>query len=248
MEIIGSGFLARHLAVLETDHPHVTALAAGVSRTIDVGQSAYQREAALLYETIDDCRRLDRTLLFFSTASASMYGGVGAPGREDGPVYPQSPYGHHKLALETVVRLSGVRHLILRLGHVLGPDQPAHQMLPILIGAVRSGRVEVHRGACRDLIDVADVVSAVDALLRADALDEVVNVASGVAVPAESIVDHLELRLGGPLERRFVDRSSRYEVSLDKLSELTRGKAGQPFPEDYYKGVIDACLESAPGS
>ncbi|MGB8940087.1 MAG: NAD-dependent epimerase/dehydratase family protein [Streptomyces sp.] len=245
MEIIGRGFLARNLASLGTRHPHVTALAAGVSRTGDVGQDPYQREAALLYETIERCRRLDRTLLFFSTASASMYGGAGAPGREDGPVYPQTPYGHHKLALETVVRLSGVRHLILRLSHVLGADQPAHQMLPILIGAVRSGRVEVHRGACRDVIDVADVVSVIDTLLLAGVHDQVVNVASGVAVPAERIIDHVAARIGGPLERRFVDRFSHYEVSLEKLSELTGGKAGQRFSKDYYKDVIDGCLNAA---
>ncbi|WDM17624.1 NAD-dependent epimerase/dehydratase family protein [Streptomyces lavenduligriseus] len=242
---MGRGFLARYLASLGTRHPHVTALAAGVSTTGDAGQAAYQREAQLLYDVIGRCRRQDRTLLFFSTASAGMYGGSGCQGREDGPVYPQSPYGHHKLALESVIRLSGTRYLIIRLSHVLGPHQPAHQMLPTLIRAVRAGRVDVHRGACRDVIDVSDAVSDVDTLLCAGVSDQVVNVASGVAVPAEHIIDHLEARLGGPLDRRFVDRPSRYEISLEKLSELTAGKAGQPYPADYYKTVIDNCLSTA---
>ncbi|WP_190016239.1 NAD-dependent epimerase/dehydratase family protein [Streptomyces lucensis] len=245
MEVIGRGFLARHLASLATRHPQVTALAAGVSTTGEVEQSAYQREAALLYDVIDACRRQGRTLLFFSTASAAMYGGSGGRGHEDGPVRPQSRYGHHKLSLENVVRLSGVRHLTVRLSHVLGPDQPAHQMLPTLVRAVRSGRVDVHRGACRDIIDVADMVSDVDTLLRAGVSGQVVNVASGIAVPAEHIIDHLQARLGGPLERRYLDRPSRYEVSLDKLFRLTSGAAGRKFPDDYYKKVIDNCLSCA---
>ncbi|WP_018681851.1 NAD-dependent epimerase/dehydratase family protein [Actinokineospora enzanensis] len=207
MEIVGNGFLARHLHIAFGDrHPEVTALAAGVTRTIDATAAEFDREAALVYDVTRRCRADGRTVVFFSTASDSMYGGIGATGAEDGPVFPTSAYGRHKLAMEAVLAASGARHLTLRLAHVLGVGQRPHQLLPALVGQVRAGRVTIFRHAHRDLVDVRDVVGALDGLLASDTRDTVVNVASGVLTPVERIVEGIERRLGTRVARRYVDR------------------------------------------
>lgn len=250
MQIIGNGFIAAHLQPFETAHPAVVALAAGVSSTSTMSDAEFDREARLLDDVLRQCRAARQKVVFFSTAAAAIYGAPGCPGLEDVPCLPQSPYGRHKLSLERRVAESGVDYLILRLGHVVGRGQPPHQLLPALVNQIRSGHVRVYRGARRDLIDVEDVVAALDGLLRRGVRGEVVNVASGVAVPVEDIVDHIERRLGVSALREYVDSgqaSSASHVSTAKLRRLVPTVAGRLATTDYYQAVVDRYVDSTLG-
>ncbi|WP_433281482.1 NAD-dependent epimerase/dehydratase family protein [Micromonospora sp. CA-244673] len=240
MEVVGRGFLGRGLARLADAYPDVTVLAAGVSSTRTAADDEYRRDRCRVAEVAGRCRRDGRLLVYLSSAAADVYGAPGCRGREDEPVTPRSAYGRHKVGLERLVRDSGVRHLIVRLGYVVGPGQPDHQLLPVLTRAVLAGQVDVFRGAYRDLIALDDVVRILDRLLDARVDGQVVNVASGRAVPVEDIIDHLERRLGVVAQRRFVDGHQRYQVSLAKLRRLVPDLAG--FGPHYYRDVIDRHL------
>lgn len=166
-------------------------------------------------------------------------------GHEDGPVFPSSSYGRHKLALETVVRSSGVGHLILRLGHVVGPHQRGHQFVPTLVQAVRSGSALVHKGATRDIIAAEDVVTLTDRLLGLGLAGETVNVVSGHAVPVESILDHIERRLDLRADRSEVDGfPAGCAPSGEKLRRLVPDLHDLAFDEDYFRRAIDSYLQS----
>ncbi len=225
MRIIGNGFLARNLAdAFGERYPAVTALAAGVSSTSVTSPEAFDREADVLYQAL----RERRMLLFFSTASFAMYGSTDTPVREAGPLYPPSVYGRHKLALESCVRLGGAPYLILRLSHLVGPYQRAHQLLPGMVSQVRAGAVTVYRGAHRDLLDVADLVRVVDRLLALGVRDEVLNVVSGVAQPVERIVDGIERRLDVTAQRTYVPAAvCRTLASTDRLRRLVPDVAAE---------------------
>ena len=242
MEIVGRGFLARNLRVLEGRHPDATVFAAGVSSTANTSLEDYAREAELCYQVIRRCRADRRRLVYLSTASASMYGD--GPSEEDGPVFPGSPFGRHKLALEAVLAASGVDFLVLRLSHAVGAHQRTHQLLPSLIRQIRAGSLTVHRGAGRDLIDVADVVTIVDGLLSRRIGREVFNVASGFPVTAEEIVALLEDRLGITADKTFVERPQRHDVSIAKLLSALPEAAGLGFGTGYPRTVIDRYLRS----
>jgi NDP-hexose 4-ketoreductase len=237
---MGNGFIARSLASVADRHPDTVAFAVGVSSAGASSVGGFAREAALLAASAENCRAEGRRLLFFSTCSAGMYDRAQGPGREDQPTVPANPYGAHKLALENLLRDSGSDYLVLRLGHLVGPGQPAHQLLPTLTRMVRSGLISVHRGADRDLIDVADVVRIIDLLLARDVRGETVNVASGTSVPVEAIVDQVERRLGVTAERVYLDGGSRHLVSTDKLKVLAPETAAFGFGPDYYRTVVDA--------
>src|SRR5262245_43227137 len=114
MEIVGNGFLARHLRRLAARHTGTVALAAGVSWTSGTSDEDFAREAKLVREVIARCAATGQRLLFFSTASSGMYPAERGPGREDAPVVPGNPYTAHKLLLEQQVRSSGADHLVLR--------------------------------------------------------------------------------------------------------------------------------------
>nr|UYO79779.1 BalB5 [Streptomyces sp.] len=243
--VVGRGFLAQRLAPVAERHPDTVILAAGVSLASTTSPEAFAREAALLDDTIEACRRSGRRLLFFSTASTGMYGGVAGVGREDIPVTPVTPYAAHKLALEERLRASGADHLVLRLSHVVGPGQPAHQLLPTLVRQMREGVVQVHLRASRDLIGVDDMVTAVDRLLGLDGLNgAVVNVASGAAVSVAAVVDHLERLLGLVCRREFHDTGSGCTVSVDRLRALVPETAAFGFGPLYYRRVLDAYAAS----
>src|SRR5215472_10432495 len=243
MEIIGRGFLARHLQPLAHRHPHAVALAAGVSSTRTTSPAEFAREEALVRAAAERCRTTGRRLLFFSTASAAVYGSGAGAGREGRPLVPANPYGAHKLALEEQLRGSGADYLVLRLGHLVGPGQPAHQLLPTLMRSVREGRVRVLKGADRDLIAVPDVVMIIDLLLARGVSRETVNVASGTAVPVDAIVGHLELLLGTVADREYEHGGARHRVSIDKLRRLVPETRELGFGPDYYRGVVESFVQ-----
>ncbi|GIG63119.1 NAD-dependent epimerase [Longispora fulva] len=245
MEIVGSGFLAKNLRSIAHLYPDTVVFAAGVSSGYGAAPEEFDRDAALVYETLDRCARTGRRIAYFSTSSAGMYGVRLAVCSEDGPVFPTSSYGRHKLAMESVIARSGVDHLILRLAYPVGPDQREHQFLPSLVGQIRRGSVRVRRGARRDIIHVDDVVALVDALLAGGASGETVNVASGTAMPVGDIVEYLEFRLGVSAGRQYEDVPAEPTVCIAKLRRLA-GLADQlGFGPEYYRDAIDRYLGTA---
>ncbi|MDH6213161.1 NAD-dependent epimerase/dehydratase family protein [Streptomyces pseudovenezuelae] len=242
MDIIGKGFIARHLWPLREAHPGVTVLAAGVPRQ-QLPDSEHEREAELVRDTVARCRNRGELLVFFSTAS--MYGGPGCRGREDDPVVPTTRYGRHKFALERVVRESGVDHLVLRLAYVLGPHGPDFRLVPALVSQVRAGRVRVHPGARRDLLHVADFVTLVDALLASGVRDETVNVASGDCVDVLDVVAHLKRRLALDAEEVVAgggESAFSHCPSVARLRALLPESAGSVFGPGYHRRALDRYL------
>ncbi|HEU5332997.1 MAG TPA: NAD-dependent epimerase/dehydratase family protein [Actinocrinis sp.] len=240
MEIVGRGFLARHLQPLAHRHPDAVALAAGVSSTHATSTADFAREEALVGAAAQRCRETGRRLLFFSTASAALYGPGSGAGREDQPAVPANPYGAHKLALEELLRASGADYLVLRLSHLVGPGQPAHHLLPTLMRCVQNGRVRVLKGAQRDLIAVADAVRIIDLLLTRGVTRETVNVASGCAVPVEAIIGQLELLLATTADRAYEPGGSGHRVCIDKLRALIPETRDFGFGAHYDRRVVES--------
>ncbi|MFH8404387.1 NAD-dependent epimerase/dehydratase family protein [Streptomyces sp. NPDC018019] len=244
MEIVGRGFIARYMAPVADRHPHVTLLAAGVSSTRTADPADYARETALVRAELARCRARGSTLVFLSSASSSLYGQPAEPAAEELDPHPRDAYGRHKLSLEEEVRTGAPDWLVLRLSHVVGPGQRAHQLLPSLVRQVRAGQVTLHRGAARDLVDVADVRTALEALLRQNIRNEVVNVASGFLCPVERIVAGLEARLGVTARKELVQaNASGAPISIRKLRRLL---ANWPFDfgADYPERLLERYTQS----
>lgn len=242
MEIIGRGYLAGGLMPIADAHPGVVAAAFGVSVATGASESDFARDAERLYDVMRRCAEQGKKLLFFSTASPAMYALPGEPGRESGPVCPSTAYGRHKLAMEAVLAASSIDYLALRVSHVVGPTQPAHQLLPSLVRQIRSGTVTLYRGARRDLIDATDVVHVVDRLLKLGVSRAVVNVATGRSVPIEEIVDHVEARLGIEATRQYVTTVTSQSVSTAELHRLVPEIALTTVDYFYYRRVLDKYL------
>lgn len=194
---------------------------------------------------LDRCAGSGERLLFFSTASTGMYGAAGR-GREDEPVVPGTPYGQHKRRLEQIIAESGVDHLVVRLAHVVGPEQPGHQLLPSLTTQVLAGEVLLHAGARRDIIDVVDVVRLLDRLPAAGVRGEVVNIATGWAVPVEQLIGRIEAILGCRARRTLVRTPPvNHLVCTAKLRCLVPEAAELGFGSHYFEAVLEQYLSAA---
>ncbi|MFR9727681.1 NAD-dependent epimerase/dehydratase family protein [Saccharopolyspora sp. MS10] len=244
MEVVGSGFLARHFAAHCGDrYPEVTVIAAGVSTTAAADPAAFAREAALVDEVLDRCRRSGRTAVFLSTSSAALYGSDGVPGTEDSPVTGRNAYGRHKLALERRCAESGARHLVLRLTHLVGAGQQPGQLLPTLVRGVLAGSVTVHPAAHRDLLDVRHVPPVLAELCSREVRGEVVNVASGVPIAVPDLVEALQRHLGVRAELHRVARPPQLtRVSLAKLHRLVPWFAELDFGPGYLDDLLTRYL------
>ncbi|MFI1169755.1 NAD-dependent epimerase/dehydratase family protein [Streptomyces sp. NPDC020801] len=241
MDIIGNGFIARHLRPLRDAHPGVTVLAAGVPRQL-LPESEHVRETLLVRETICRCLADGHRMVFFSTAS--MYGGPGCRGLEDDPVVASTRYGRHKRDLERIVQDSGVDHLILRLGYVLGPHSPEFRLVPALIRQITAGRVRVHPGARRDVLYVSDFVRIIDVLLGARVGNEIVNVASGDCVDVLRMIEHIEARLRLSAVRETLGESVSHCPSVRKLRAYLPSSAALTFAPGYHRIAIDHYLQA----
>lgn len=244
MEIVGRGFIAKNLEPIAADHPHAVVLAAGVSRTTATSRAEFARERRLVEEAARRCRDQGRLLVFLSTASSGMYG-IDSRGREDEPVRPRSPYAGHKVDLERLLPETGAEYLVLRLSHLVGPHQRSWQLLPSLVSQVRSGRVRIRPGAQRDLLEVGDMVRITDALLRSGTSKQIVNVASGISVPIERVVEHIEYRLGISALRDETDAERSSPIDIGKLRTLVPEVAAMGFGTSYYREVLDSYLGAA---
>ncbi|MEU0052661.1 NAD-dependent epimerase/dehydratase family protein [Streptomyces sp. NPDC006184] len=246
MEIIGDGFIARHLRPFAHRHPDTVVFAAGVSSAGSLSEDQFAREADLLYSVIRRCTADGRRLVYLSTSSAGMYGARGCRGREDEPVFPGSAYARHKLALEAVLAASRADHLVLRTTHLVGPGQRPHQLLPSLTEQIRGGSVVVHRGAYRDVLDVRDAIAFFDGLLAVAEPRQVINVASGTSVPVEEIVAHIERSLGTVAHKTYRHAAAAYTVSVERLARLQPDVHARVADPAYYRTVIDRYLGSPP--
>lgn len=131
-----------------------------------------------------------------AASSAAVYGaGHAGPIGEEASLTPYSPYGHHKLMMESLCRsygsAYGLRSVVARLFSVYGAGL-RKQLLWDLCSKLESGQSSVELGGCgeelRDWTDVRDVVRALAELPgRAEIRVPTFNLGSGVATSVRSV-------------------------------------------------------------
>lgn len=181
-----------HLAGPSSDGPHAIAEAASASTGL-----------------LDAALALPRKPLVIAVSSSAVYG-AGRRGRvltERDPLAPETMYGVAKVLQESLARRAATRGLpviVARLFNVMGPGQagarvPATFARGLLaLAAAKRPRVLSVRNveAGRDLVDVADVVSALKTIAARGVEGETYNVCTGRARRIGDLIDALVARAG----------------------------------------------------
>lgn len=217
-EVVGNGMLAQAFASAAETGPDAIICASGVPDSQCTDASAFRRERALLHDLAGRALARDAVLVYFS--GAPVYGRVSGLRVETSDAIPETPYGRHKLECENVVVDSGARHLVLRLPNVVGPGGHPGQLIPSLVDQALNGSVVVRIEATRDLLDVADLVAIVAALLSHGVNNEILNIASGVSTSAFRLVEVIAAVLRVSPSVLGADGGDRQEFCTAKVRAL----------------------------
>ncbi|RSK26238.1 UDP-glucose 4-epimerase GalE [Bacillus sp. HMF5848] len=153
----------------------------------------------------------DVNKIVFSSTAATYGEPKRVPIEETDDTTPTNPYGETKLAIEKMLKWSGIKHVVLRYfnvagahtEHDIGEDHdPETHLIPIVLQVALGQRdhisifgedYDTHDGTCiRDYIHVVDLVSAhllaIDRL-RADRDSAVYNLGNGNGFTVKEVID-----------------------------------------------------------
>jgi len=213
--IVGSGVVARAFAEARGLRGCVI-YAAGVSNSSCADESEYQRDRERLGEGL----RERGLFVYFSTCAA---------GSEQ-----TTPYVEHKRAMERLVK-ERRDYLICRLPVVAGKTPNPHTLLNYLYSRIaRSERFTLQTRAKRNIVDVADVATVVEWLIRDGLHNETVNIASPENLPVTDIVRAFERLCRKEAVATRVDAGDEYPIYTDRIAE-----APVDFSDDYLGRVLE---------
>jgi len=148
--------------------------------------------------------------------SSTEYGMHDRPLGPDTQCRPSSALGVTKLEacrkVSAEIRRGRLRGCVLRIFHAYGAGEPAGRLVPRALHAARSGDPLplTPPGAGHDLIDVADVVSAILACIDTGlTVAQPIDVCTGTCILNEAVADIVEAETGQPIDRRVGGFASR---------------------------------------
>jgi len=221
--IIGNGLLAN--AFRKVVMPSDTLIfASGVSDSKSTNTLSFQRELDLLTSTIRENAAM--RLVYFSSASVLD------------SALTSDVYVRHKIECEQIIRAECMRHLILRVTNVVGNSGNPNTVFKFFVDRITGGNsFEVWTHACRNLIDIDDVVSITVALLNTEKPNQTFLLANPVSVMVPDLVYALEDRLGRKAQAVFVPKGNCAALEMNETLSFYK-EIGFNFSSDYLSKLI----------
>ena len=162
---------------------------------------------------------------FIYAGSATAYGNLPPPHREDGPLQLLNAYALTKRTGEEYCllfdRQYGVPSLVLRFFSAYGPRQPETGAYALVLGIFLNRRaagkpLEIHGTGeqRRDFIHVRDIAKSCIAAYQSDTHGEIFNVGSGTNVSVKELADMIS--------RDQVQTPARSDDSMATLADISR--------------------------
>lgn len=220
--IVGAGMLARAFAARFSTNDDVVVFASGVSNSAERAQAAFDRESALLRQSLESGRRL----IYFSSCA------VGNPHQVP------TPYFEHKRMMEEQVLAEG--QVVYRLPQVVGRSANPNTLTNFLHDAIVNARsFTLQRGVERNLIDVDHVAQIAEELLQhsPDALTEPVAIATPRSLPMHEIVAEFESVLNRKAVYTALERTVPFPIE-SRAAQESASRLGISFDENYLATML----------
>ncbi|MHB2023034.1 MAG: NAD-dependent epimerase/dehydratase family protein [Mycobacteriales bacterium] len=147
---------------------------------------------------------------FVYVSTSEVYGNVGVPLREGGPVNPLSPYAVSKYAAERYCRMfqsgRGWPIVVVRPFNAYGPAQTPDRVIPeIIIRALRREPLRMTQGRqTREFNYVGDLAQGLISAATTDAAEgQVINLGGGDEISMREVANRILGLLGNPVEPSF---------------------------------------------
>lgn len=220
--IVGNGLIAKSFkSYFETDLDFIV-FASGVSNSSETSAVEFLRERSLLLEAIDQ----NKFLLYFSTCS----------------IYDtelnNSLYVKHKKEMEALVSESR-KYTIFRLPQVVGKTENPNTLTNYIYNHIVHGiKFQVWKKAYRNLIDVRDVATIVNYLVRSTQVNnQIVNVACPFSISIPTLVSTFESVLGVAAQYDLIDSGGSYLIDTNLVSKVA-DELDIDFDADYVNKLI----------
>lgn len=221
--IIGNGILANSLRQIDNDD--VVLFASGVSNSLEIRSSEFEREKNLLEETIKNYP--EKKLVYFSTCS--IYDSS----------KKHSEYVLHKLNIEEIIHENCLKYAIFRIGNAVGKGGNEHTLINFLSNSIHDSKeIHIHNKAKRVFIGVDDI-----ALFLKENLENINNVIFNLVFPFQFSLNQVVAILEKHLKRKAicytVNEGSFYDI---KFEESTKIFFADTLPEEYLKKLFTTYL------
>lgn len=216
--VIGNGLLARRFESYNNDDRFLV-FASGVSNSKTKNPEAYLREVVLLQKNIQE--HPDKIIVYFSTCS----------------IYDldekNSAYVQHKLHIEDLIQKSCTKYFILRVSNVAGKSSNPNTLLNYFFHHIKNEiNFDLWANACRNIIDIDDVFSVADELLKNNLPSiEPINIASPFNYPVKNIVAAIEYFLKIKSNYVEVNKGSCFEIDLSLTQPIFLKNQTKPSNE-----------------
>jgi len=216
--VIGNGLLARRFESYNNDDRFLI-FASGVSNSKTKNPEAYFREVALLQKTIQE--HPQKIVVYFSTCS--IYD----------PDEQSSAYVQHKLNIESIIQESTTPYYIFRVSNVAGKSSNPNTLLNYFFHHINNEiNFDLWANACRNIIDIDDVFSVADELLKNNPPSaKPINIASPFNYPVKNIVAAIESFLKTRSNYVEVNKGSCFEIDLSLTQPIFLKNQTKPSNE-----------------
>jgi nucleoside-diphosphate-sugar epimerase len=200
--IIGSGLVANSLKNIDSEE--YLFFASGVSNSLEIRSSEFEREFSLLKSSIKANNK--SKLVYFSTLS------VNDQSKQD------SHYVLHKLEIEEYIKNNCENYLILRIGNIVGKGGNPNTLFNFLKNQITdSKQFKVHSKARRLLLDIDDIATFLNTNC-VNIKNETLNFAYPYYYDLKEIIGAIQEQMQKNADYIESDEGDFYKVSFDETT------------------------------
>ncbi len=222
--VIGNGLVATKF-IAYNNNADIIIFASGVSNSKNTVLEAYEREIALLENTMQTYP--SSHLVYFSTCSILD--------KEENT----SAYVAHKKQIESLIVATQKSYNIFRISNLAGKTNNENTILNFFIHKIVTGHhFNVWENAVRNIIDVDDMSKIVDYIIANKLFtNSVVNIANPTSYLATDIVATIEAIFNKKGNFTAVQKGTSFKIDIEPIATIIN-KVGILFGEDYLKNTI----------
>lgn len=203
--IIGAGMLAQEFSNCNLSD-EIVLFASGVSNSNETSLNAFNRERALLFDTIQ--RYPEKKLIYFSTCS--MYDNY----------FKNNAYTLHKLNMEAVIENSSIDFIVFRLPQVLGSNNKS-QLIGFLFDRIKTNKHFDLYDVERNIIDISDVSSAVSYIINNDLFSrKKINIANPRNIKVIDLVKKIETIYNWTGRYNVIKKSGQFDIDTTDIKPI----------------------------
>jgi nucleoside-diphosphate-sugar epimerase len=221
--VIGRGMIAIKFLCYEDEN--VLFFASGVSNSNEIDEKAFQKEEALLRNTLQE--RGTKTFVYFSSCDV------------ENPQLSSKAYYQHKLKMENIVSSHVGEYYIFRLPQVVGRSSNKNTLINFLLDKIKSETsFEIYSGTKKNIIDIDDVYSMVTYIIKHKIyVNSTCNIVNTIYISILDVVKIIEKTLGKQAHYVIKNIDTSHCYNAPHIASIAK-ESGILFDDNYHQRLI----------